>query len=798
MNDSDSGRLARIFEWLSPALSALTVFLGVLVMLGWAIGMEPLTSVLPGLTPMKFNTALLFAVAGIGLASITMQEGGKRAAVVSKLCAGAVFLVGVLTLAEYLTGYNLGIDELLVRDVESQNEESPGRMAWTTALNFSVCGMVLFLLVQNARRHALAIHAGAMLIVLIGVAIFLGYVYNIEALHRERLNYTPMALNTTFAFVMLGAAILNASPAYPLRRMMVDDGAAGHTARTLMPVAILLPLVGGMAVMAAHGHGYTGYTFAISVFAAAMITGFGAMVLWNARLLNRAEMTRKKVEHDLHAASLYARNLIEASLDPLVTISADGKITDVNRATEDVTGYGRTDLIGSDFADYFTDPGQARAGYKIVLQDGLVRDYPLTVRHRSGRTEDVLYNATIYRNAAGQVQGVLAAARVITELKRAEQARAQLAAIVESSGDGIIGTDLDGIIRSWNAGAERIYGYTAMEVVNTPASLLAPPEQRTEILQLLERARADNVTTNHEAVRQRKDGRQIHISLTLSPIRNEQQAIIGVSIIARDISAKKRAEEELHRYKTHLEEEVAARTEQLQAANKELEAFAYSVSHDLRVPLRAIDGFSRIVIDEYHDKLDDEGKRLLGVVSNNAQRMGQLIDDILALSRTGRTDMAVSPVDMNALAHQSVNELQSSMEGRAITINIGDLPPAQGDRNLLRQVFINLLTNAIKFTRPRTQAIIEISGRTEGGEQVYSVKDNGVGFDMQYAQKLYGVFQRLHGVDEFEGTGIGLAIVKRIVTRHGGRTWAEAVVDQGATFHFSLPRKEENHDGPQP
>jgi light-regulated signal transduction histidine kinase (bacteriophytochrome) len=295
-----------------------------------------------------------------------------------------------------------------------------------------------------------------------------------------------------------------------------------------------------------------------------------------------------------------------------------------------------------------------------------------------------------------------------------------------------------------------------------------------------------------------KDGHRIHIALTLSPIRNEQQEIAGVSIMVRDISAKKRAEEELHRYKAHLEEEVAARTEQLQAANKELEAFAYSVSHDLRVPLRAIDGFSRIVIDDYRDKLDDEGKRLLGVVRDNVQRMAQLIDDILALSRTGRAEMAVTPVDMAALAQAVVDELKPAMEGRAITVTIGDLPAVEGDRNLLRQVFINLLANAIKFTRPRTHAVIEIGGHTEGAEHVYYVRDNGVGFDMQFAQKLFGAFQRLHGVDEFEGTGIGLAIVKRIVTRHGGRVWADAVVDQGATFQFSLPQREGNHDRLQP
>ncbi|MGO8756364.1 MAG: sensor histidine kinase [Gallionellaceae bacterium] len=242
-----------------------------------------------------------------------------------------------------------------------------------------------------------------------------------------------------------------------------------------------------------------------------------------------------------------------------------------------------------------------------------------------------------------------------------------------------------------------------------------------------------------------------------------------------------------------VEEELRKNSAQLEDANKELVAFSYSVSHDLRTPLRAIDGFSRILLDDYTDRLDDEGKRLLNVVRDNTSRMSQLIDDILKFSRAGRVEITFSEIDMEQLAHTVFEELQPSVAGGNLQLEIEPIPPARGDRAMMHQVFVNLLSNAIKFSRSRETARIKVGGSIEGDEAVYYVKDNGVGFDMQYSDKLFGVFQRLHGVDEFEGTGIGLAIVQRIITRHGGRVWAEGKVNEGATIYFALPAKEAGH-----
>jgi len=250
--------------------------------------------------------------------------------------------------------------------------------------------------------------------------------------------------------------------------------------------------------------------------------------------------------------------------------------------------------------------------------------------------------------------------------------------------------------------------------------------------------------------------------------------------------------EQVSRSHHHLEAQVAQRTKALEGTNAELESFSYSVSHDLRAPLRAIHGFARILLEDHHAKLDPEAQRLLGVIDQNTRRMGRLIDDLLAFSRLGRTDLTTGPVDMKELTQLVADEVQRVESNRngSLEIRIDPLPPARGDRGLVRQVISNLLLNAAKFTRGRPSARIEVGSKPNGDHTVYYVKDNGAGFDARYADKLFGVFQRLHSAEEFDGTGVGLAIVKRIVQRHGGRVWAEGAVNQGATFYFTLPGEE--------
>jgi PAS domain S-box-containing protein len=279
---------------------------------------------------------------------------------------------------------------------------------------------------------------------------------------------------------------------------------------------------------------------------------------------------------------------------------------------------------------------------------------------------------------------------------------------------------------------------------------------------------------------------RIWLLVNAFPERDADGSLRQVVVTFSDIDALRQAQKQLEGANDELERRVAERTVELEHANRELEAFCYSVSHDLRAPLRGINGFARILEEDHRKNLDPEGLRLLGLVQDNARRMGQLIDDLLAFSRVGRCELRRSRLDMRALAEAVFHELAPAPP-RQVRLAIGELPEALADGALIRQVLGNLLSNALKFTGPRERPELEISGRLEGGEGVYVVRDNGVGFDMRYAGKLFGVFQRLHSSREFEGTGVGLALVQRIVTRHGGRVWAEGRVGEGATFGFSLP-----------
>ena len=255
------------------------------------------------------------------------------------------------------------------------------------------------------------------------------------------------------------------------------------------------------------------------------------------------------------------------------------------------------------------------------------------------------------------------------------------------------------------------------------------------------------------------------------------------------IEARKFAEKEILKLNSELEQRILDRTAQLKIVNLELEAFSHSVSHDLRAPLRHINGFAEILKEEYYDQLPEKAKNYLDTISDSAKKMNILIDDLIKLSRTNRIELKKSMLKMNQVLDDALSEVQPLLENRKVDINISTLPEIIGDYNLLRLVWVNLLDNAIKYTRPRKKAVINIDYKEEKEEFIFCIHDNGVGFDMNYAQKLFGAFQRLHSTDEFEGTGIGLSNVRRIISRHSGRTWAEAELDKGASFYFSLPKK---------
>ena len=333
-------------------------------------------------------------------------------------------------------------------------------------------------------------------------------------------------------------------------------------------------------------------------------------------------------------------------------------------------------------------------------------------------------------------------------------------------------------------------GYTREEMIGQIFYKIIHPDDLFANLQHFQRLLDGEIDSYRLEERHlHKSGQVIWVDANVSIVRDDNRMPVYCIAQIQDISHRKRDEELLRNLNAELEQRVQERTHKLKEANKELEAFSYSVSHDLRAPLRAIDGFSRILLEDNVDKLDEDGKRVLGVIRSNTQNMGRLIDDLLAFSRLSRKQMEPCLVNMTELASDVFQQVKSSCVDQNIHLNLAPLPNIEGDPALIRQVFVNLLSNAVKYSKTRSESLIDVSARPENGEYVYSIKDNGVGFDMAYSNKLFGVFQRLHSVEQFEGTGVGLAIVQRIVHRHGGRVWANAKIDEGATFHFSLPKE---------
>jgi PAS domain S-box-containing protein len=771
-------------------------------------------------------------------------------------------------------------------------------------------------------------------------------------------------------------------------------------------------------------------------------------------LQNNGEESRR-AKKALTEGEEHFRLMVQGLKDYAVCIlDPQGRVISWNPGAEHIKGYREEEILGQHFSVFYTEDdgeqGHPEKELLVATREGRYEEEGVRVR-KDGSKFWADVTITALKDEADDLRGFATVTRDITERRPMEEERARLAAIVESSDDAIIGKTLEGIITSWNKGAEKIYGYSASEAMGQPISMLVPPERPDEVPKILEKIRRGEKVDHSETVRVTKGGRRLDISLTVSPIKNSEGDIIGASAIARDITEhklaekalreseerfratfeqaavgfshvaldgswirvnqklcdilgypreellnltfqdithsddldrdvehlhrmlesetdaystekryirkdgslvwinlttsllrdpsgepryfisvtediterkrveeeltlseerfrniveqsplsiqilspdgstlrvnraweklwgvtfeefnsigynmledqqlvergimpyikrgfageptlippiiydpnetspdmtahedsqrwvrafiypvkddagnireitlihediteRKHAEEEIRQLNEELEQRVRQRTAQLEEVNRELESFSYSVSHDLRAPLRHIGGFAQMLQGRASSALDETSQRYLNTIVESADRARELIDDLLALSRMGRTEMRPTRVDMNRLVRETLNGLEFETNGREIVWEIGELPEVRGDPSMLRLVMQNLLSNALKYTRARQQAMIEVVGSTESEEEaVFFVRDNGVGFDEAYTDKLFGVFQRLHHTEEFEGTGIGLATVRRIVQRHEGRTWAEGQVGSGATFYFSLP-----------
>jgi PAS domain S-box-containing protein len=511
---------------------------------------------------------------------------------------------------------------------------------------------------------------------------------------------------------------------------------------------------------------------------------------------------RVAAEEALRASERWHRSLIDNAPEGVWIIGPDERTIEANPQLCSLLGYTAEEIRGRRPTD-FTDEANADIFelQKARRWTTRKRIYEIALRHRDGHNIPVHFSATSIQREDGTLLAVLAFVTDLTQRKQDEQtlreSDSRYRLIMDTSLDAIISMGADGRVTEWNGEAERMFGYRREAAIGRPiAELIVPPQLREAhvrgLKRFLDSGQGRVLGTRIETTAMRADGSEFPAELAIATVVSASGLFF--SAFVRDITDRKRLDEEMRHHRLELEQRVAERTQALQRANRELEAFSYSVSHDLRAPLRAINGFSHLLEEEFVELLDDKGRHYLQRVRAGSERMGQLIDDLLKLSQMTRQPMHVAPTDLSALAAEIAAELQAGDPQRGVEWVVAPGVVADGDAGLLRAVLLNLMGNAWKYSSKREQSRIEFGVCKKDGQPAYFVKDNGAGFDMAHAGRLFGAFQRLHSPSEFPGSGIGLATVARIVHRHDGEVWAEGAPGEGATFYFTLPPGAPRHE----
>ena len=823
-------------QLISRFCSGFVFCIGILVLSGWAFNIQVLKSILPFWVAMKANTAIAFALSGLSLILPLNNKYLVLQNFIKRFSAVCIFLIGVLTLFEYTGEWSNGIDQIFFQEPPNAvATSSPGRMAPSTALNFACIAVALL---ARKRWTVYLIHC----VVAISLLGFLGYLYQVESFYGME-SYTKMALHTSVTFMVLSVAVVFDQRNSSLSEMFLSETAGAVIVRRVLPFAVVSLILLGWFRLIGQKIGLYDVEFGVAIFTFFNIVVFTIFLWLSALLLHRVDIRRSAAERDrlnvmnelehrvrerTEELSLTNEQLrkqvhermqaeerikkervrFETTLDHMLEgcqiIGFDWRYIYINDAAERHNRRPKVDLLGRTYTDMW--PGiettEVFAIIKRCMEERVPHQMENAFRFPDGAvgwfrlsiepvpegvfilSQDITKEKALDEELQHHRERLEELVAEKTRALRESEERYRTLIYTIDEGFCIIevmfndrGKPIDYRFLEINPSFERQTGIA--DAVGKKMRDIAPQHEEHWF------ETYGRIALSGEAIRFQNRAEQLHRWYDVYAFRFGDPKNRQVAILFNDITERKINEEKIALLNTELRQQADA----LEIANNELESFSYSVSHDLRAPLRHINGFVDLLLKHTAANLDEKGGRYLHTIASSAKEMGTLIDDLLVFSRMARVEMHTSDVDMGEIANDLIRRMEKDTEQRSIKWNVGQIPTVEGDLSMLRLVLQNLIENAVKYTRPRAQAMIEIGSSSRDNKVVVFIRDNGVGFNMEYKDKLFGVFQRLHSATEFEGTGIGLANVRRIIQRHGGTVWAESELDKGATFYFSIPQK---------
>ena len=769
----------RLKRW-SQYFMAAVLAVAVAVLIGWGFNIDYFKSPLRGSKEMNPLAAVAFIFSGLSFLLLTSTPSSVAIRNIGKLFATLVLLIGGVKLMYYIVGIDLPVDELLF-----QRKIGTDRVVAIASASFLLTGVSLLLIHSRGRKYEIV--SDSILLLLTGLSLFslLGYFFRVNFFYGL-FTYVPMAIHAAICFLFLSLGVFLFNSDKGLMQHLTTTLAGSVAARRLIPAAILVPVLLGILRTVAHEEAIFTIEFGITITVFAIIALFLAIIWHNTHLLNKRDLQRRKAQKSQRQSEEQIQTIFRGAPDAVIVIDERGTIIKWNPKAETIFGWQSAEVVGRSLQETIIPPRYRevyQAGLRQFIEKGDGPALGKTIEIQAINKNEVELDVAISISPT-LVDGkyvFIGFVRDITDHKHAEtiieKQKQEMQDFINSMSTMCAKVDTNGRLLLVNKIAMQAAGLPYEELMET--NFLEGkwwtynPEVHSKVCKAFKKACSGIAINYDENIF--VFGQVLPINFSLMPILGPDGKVEYLVAEGRDISSLKSTEAALQK-----------RTTELENANRELEAFSYSVSHDLRAPLRIIDGYTEILVNEHGSGINEEGKKMIGIIRENTGKMGQLIDDLLNLSRLGRKELIIQPVDMKKMV-ESVASEQAGSQNKSLTFEIGELNDAEGDSNLLRQVWVNLISNAIKYSRSKEKPLIQINSNATAQETVYSIKDNGAGFNMKYADKLFGVFQRLHKMAEYEGTGVGLALVHRIVTRHGGRVWAEAAVNKGATFYFSLP-----------